>query len=88
MKSEKKTVVYEASRGAKFTELCEIGKNKQLILNDESGPYPIKVIEENNVESYKFSSYLPHCIKTELLYLLKRSGEVFVLGLEVEKEGI
>ena len=79
MKSEKEKVVYDSPKGA---------KNKQIILNHHSGPYPIKVIEENNVESYKFSSYLPDCIKTELLYLLKRRGEVFVLGLEEEKEGI
>ena len=79
MKSEKEKVVYDSPKGA---------KNRRITLNHDSGPYPIKLIEENNVESYKFSSYLPECIKTELLYLLKRRGEVFVLGLEVEKEGI
>ena len=79
MKSEKEKVVYDSPKGA---------KNRRMTLIRHSEPYPIKLIEENNVESYKFSSYLPDCIKTELLYLLKRKGEVFVLGLEDEKEGV
>ena len=61
----------ESANIPKCTELCKIGKNTQITVDHESGPYPVKIIGENNVDSYTFSTYLPHCIQVSYYELLK-----------------